>query len=247
MQKRGAQFVESVEALLTPLTSALDDLAELVCSVYQGRSELRPSDFETVNERVQLRLVELGGMVSGFGFMIAPGSVLDVDLLHIWWHFLDGKPYQQRLNLDRTSVEFYDYSEKEFYVLPEQTGMRHAAGPYIDYLGTNKHIVTYGIPVVCQGRFVGVAGADIDVQSLQGELIDILPDDIPLTALVINQRGRVIVSNDAKWATGSLYRNAELLEGLRSADPGGSFQGSQAVAWNFRSVNWAYVLLNGDT
>lgn len=245
VRHQGEQFVASAESLLAPLNTALDGLAELAGSVYDEGVDVRVSDFNDVNELVQIRLVELGGLVSGFGFMIAPGSVAEVDLLHIWWHFLDGKPYQQRLNLDPTSPAFYDYSEKEFYVLPEQTKARYAAGPYIDYLGTNKHIVTYCIPVMCHERFVGVAGADIDVQSLQGELIDLLPDDMPLTALVINQRGRVILSNDANWATGSLYRDAEMLGGLRQVGPGASFTSSSDVGWNFRGINWAFVLLGG--
>lgn len=91
----------------------------------------------------------------------------------------------------------------EWYRVPEATGERHVAGPFVDYLCSNEITITSSMPVVVDGAFWGVACADVLVSSLEQALLPEL-SSIPNAALV-NAGGRVVLSNDPDYETGDRY------------------------------------------
>ena len=65
------------------------------------------------------------------------------------------------MDLDPESAEFYDYTTMEWYREPERTGEHSVAGPYVDFICTQRVHVHAGGAGRCAGRFTGVAAADI--------------------------------------------------------------------------------------
>ena len=84
------------------------------------------------------------------------------------------------------------------------------AGPYVDYICTHKYTFTVSVPVVDDGRFVGVAGADI----LAGEVERMLLPGLSMLgrasrqAVLVSGNGRVIASGTAGILPGTVLRPA---------------------------------------
>ncbi|GAB2547961.1 hypothetical protein [Leucobacter ruminantium] len=91
----------------------------------------------------------------------------------------------------------------EWYRVPEATGERHVAGPFVDYLCSNEITITSSMPVAVDGVFCGVACADVLVSSLERALLPEL-SGIP-DAVLVNAGGRVVLSNDPDFETGDRH------------------------------------------
>lgn len=151
--------------------------------------------------------------VYGAGFIAA------VDLLsgarnHLsWWQGDD----RGKLVLAAQSVnkELIDYSDFEWFRVPMMTGAPHVAGPHVDYLCSDEYTITVAAPVYIDGDFVGVAGLDMLIDSVERQLLPRLSAlDAPVT--LVNGVGRVVLSSDAGHTTGDAVRGGRLAELQRS-------------------------------
>ena len=101
--------------------------------------------------------------------VFAPGVLADAPRWLEWWRSAPrrraGVP--RRVSLDPADPDFYDYERAEWFTTPRDTGERWIAGPFVDHSGTNEHILTLTLPVVRDGAFLGVAGADIAVGGIE--------------------------------------------------------------------------------
>ena len=93
------------------------------------------------------------------------------------------------------------------------TGRPHVAGPYVDYLCSDEYTMTAAWPVRVGGEFVGVAGLDILIDTIEQRLTP------PLAALgtpllLVNGVDRVLVSTDVRYSAGDVLRpdRIEVLE-----------------------------------
>ncbi len=120
-----------------------------------------------------------------------------------WWQRHNERVARLRLNFDPTSIDVYDYLQMDWYQLAQRGQARVAYGPYVDYSGSDMYTITATVPVVADGDFLGVAGADLVVGQVERKLIEVLrqsPDD----AVVVNTERRVIAANTPRWIVGSL-------------------------------------------
>jgi len=99
-----------------------------------------------------------------------------------------------------------DFRGLEWYRVPEATGRAHVTGPYVDHLCTFDFIVTLTLPVLVDGRMVGVIGADVSVTRLEQSLLPaLLGLDAP--AALVNAIGRVVISTEATLNAGDIVPN----------------------------------------
>jgi len=150
---------------------------------------------------------ELDLPVYGAGFIAALDSLADARSHLAWWQGAD----RAKLVLASQSVnkEHIDYSELEWYRVPQSTGHPHVAGPYVDYLCSDEYTITIAAPVALDGEFVGVAGLDLLIDQVERDLLPRLRafgDDIS----IVNGVGRVLLSTSARRETGDSIRGAEL-------------------------------------
>lgn len=111
-----------------------------------------------------------------------------------------------------------DLVRLEWYRIPEATGLRHVAGPFVDYLCSNEITITSSMPVELDGRFGGVICADVLVASLEEALLPRISEIADAT--LVNTSGRVVVSSDSDFETGDRYPGADPALGIESlADP----------------------------
>ncbi|MGW1894867.1 cache domain-containing protein [Streptomyces sp. NPDC002004] len=155
-------------------------------------------------------------LVSGIGFVAAPGLLRDVPAWLEWWQTgTDGGVRPLLLDLTPERSAYADYTHWEWYALPRDTGRRAVAGPYVDYLCSDEYSLTLSAPVRSGGRFVGVAAVDVYLRHFEGAVMPLL-QRLPGPAHLVNARGRVAASADSRHLAGSLTKGADfaaLLDG----------------------------------
>jgi hypothetical protein len=136
--------------------------------------------------------------------IIAPDVLADAPLwLEWWWAAPAGSPQQLRVNLDPSAPDFFDYTTAAWYA--EAARLRSggtATGPYVDYFCTGEYTITLSVPVRLDGRFLGVAAADLLVSNLEGQVLPALLGAGRPVALT-SPEGRVIAATTADLVPGA--------------------------------------------
>lgn len=157
-------------------------------------SALRPTIFEVLTTH--------RGLAAGAGVITAPDVLADAPLwLEWWWPSPAGSPEQLRVNLDPAAPDFYDYTAAAWYENALRFGGPQVTGPYVDYFCTGEYTITLSVPVRADGRFLGVAAADILVSSLEGQVLPGLLATGRQVALT-SPDGRVIAATARDYAPG---------------------------------------------
>ncbi|MEU8764107.1 cache domain-containing protein [Streptomyces sp. NPDC048659] len=148
-------------------------------------------------------------LVSGAGFVAAPGLLDDVPAWLEWWQRgPEGTVRPLLLDLDPAHSAFADYTHWDWYALPRETGRRAVAGPYVDYLCSEEYSLTLSAPVHVDGRFAGVAAADVYLRHFEAAVLPEL-QRLPVPARLVNARGRVAASTDPGHLAGSLTKGPD--------------------------------------
>jgi len=110
---------------------------------------------------------------------------------------------------DATSTEYYDFLRLPWFETPRRTGAPTLAGPYLDYLGVDDYVLTATVPILNDGTFIGVAGADLQVSDLERIMISRCRGLRTAVALVAAE-DRIVCSTSARYLPGDrLPREAE--------------------------------------
>ena len=188
-----AQF-EQIFASLEPIAAGFADLVADEAKRAEGLARLREVTFEVLDTH--------HGLVAGAGAIAAPGIMPDDHYwLEWWWTRTSGGPEALRVNLNPAAPDFFDYTGADWYQTPMRNSAPHVSGPYVDYACTNEYALTVAVPVTVQGRFAGVAAADVLVSSLEGLLLPELRT-LSRPAILLNSGGRVIASSSPDFASG---------------------------------------------
>jgi len=165
-----------------------------------------------VHDLVAGELASETRLITGAGFVAAPGFLKDAPWHLAWWlRRASGIERLQTVD-DPDADEFRDYTTLEWWRVPAVTGARHLTGPYVDYLCTDDYTVTVTTPVVIDGTLTGMAGVDVYVARLEQELLPVLQAGAPCT--LVNASARVVSSTVPRTATGALLRRPGLAEAL---------------------------------
>ncbi|BDZ55063.1 hypothetical protein GCM10025870_21360 [Agromyces marinus] len=98
-----------------------------------------------------------------------------------------------------------DYRELDWFRIPMLTGRSHVAGPYVDYLCSDEYTLTAAVPVTDADRFLGVAGLDVMIDTIERRLTPPLRE-LGEPLLLVNGVNRVLVSTDARYVAGDVLR-----------------------------------------
>lgn len=153
------------------------------------------------------------GTALGAGFVAARDALADRALYLAWWQGDD----QQLLGESEApaSGDPFDYTRREWFRVPEQTGHRHVTGPYVDYVCTDEYVVTCTVPVRVAGRLAGVVGADVLVETLEDQLLGVLRQ---AGATLVGDHGRSMVAADHRLAPGTLVDLRDVRERVECGD-----------------------------
>ena len=203
----GDEVVEHVSAIVEDVFDRLKPVLVAVESLLDEVDEVHAADLDRVRPQV---VDALGGLVIGAGYVAAPHVLADQEYGFEWWTAPDGaQPSQLFISLEPGSANFLDYTRQSWFTVSRDTGRRHVNGPYVDYLCTDEYTLTFTVPAQRAGSFAGVVGADVFVREFEHVLQPKLRR-LGSRAALVNAQGRVIVSNSARLATGSLMRDADV-------------------------------------
>jgi Methyl-accepting chemotaxis protein-like, first PDC sensor domain len=196
------QLAERASQSLEPVYGLLDRVADEVLHSRPSRAALTEAHLSGL-QRLLAELVAHEQGLWGMGFVAAPSVVEGRERYMAWWQRHNERVARLRLNFDPTSIDVYDYLQMDWYQLAQRGQARVAYGPYVDYSGSDMYTITATIPVVADGDFLGVAGADLVVGQVERKLIEVLRQSHE-DAVVVNTERRVIAANTPRWVVGSL-------------------------------------------
>jgi len=206
------QCATRIDASIRNVFQRLEAMAAEVQAIWRAAAQRGATpvarDFAALRPRIQRNLACSQCRMHGTGVVLEPGALADRDMFLEWWYQgPGGRAVQLALSFDRRSEHFYDYPDMPWYSRPRSTGRPSVEGPFVDLYGTDLYILAFSIPIQVDGRFVGVAAADIAVQAFEPVLLRNLLR-LGNEALVVNAEGRVVAANTANWFVGDMARQA---------------------------------------
>lgn len=224
------RLAEEVAAHIEPIYAPIDALGEKVVACRRTRGRLREQDLSPVAAMVRAKLPEQR-MYAGFGYVADSGIVeSEASDFMLWWQVRGSGASRLRLNLDPSAPDPYDYQSMPWFRTARDERRRVAHGPYVDYSGSELFTLTLAAPVLDGDDFLGITGADLNFLELERQLVGVLRC-AGTDACVVNDEGRVIATNTARWVVSSLIRG-ELASGT------GGIHGVAPVAGGY---GWSVV------
>lgn len=224
---------QQLDETLKTTFSQVRHLAEAAQAIWErieadGRQPTA-KDLASLRPTINQKLLAPGAFSCGGGVVVKPSSLADREMYIEWWYLAAaGKTLPLNPSFDQHRTSYYDYTKMPWYIRPKSTGFGAVEGPYIDLYGTNMYVLTFTVPILAQGRFVGVAGLDLPLHSIERRLLQCLLH-LKDETILISHDDRIIASNTANWMVGDLfsdlssqkYLNGDRLE-LSESDAGWS-------------------------
>jgi hypothetical protein len=141
-------------------------------------------------------------MADGAGFIFDPDRIAIAEQLIQWQVRSQAggfEPYG--FVYDTDSTEYYDFMRLPWFETPRRTGGPTLAGPYLDYLGVDDYVLTATVPITGGGVFVGVAGADIPVSTLERIVLSRCRG-LDVAVALVTAEDRIVCSNSAHYLPG---------------------------------------------
>jgi DNA-binding FadR family transcriptional regulator len=199
----------AVDEVFSVIVSVHDEVRRLHRFAEQAGGRLLRSELGPLRALLAGQLDRLP-IMAGVGMIFAP-EILGDEARWIEWLCTseDGPPEPLITTLDPAAPDFYDYEAAEWFHEPREHGTRWIAGPFVDHSGTDAHIFTLTQPVLDErGAFLGVAGADLTVDSVEAITRPALAA-VSGRAALLNHRGRVIAANTSDDLPGTLHQIAQ--------------------------------------
>lgn len=198
------QLNSTVGIIFNQVRPLVDATVELWARVRAEGRQPAVKDLALLRPVIDEQLLATGAFGCGGGVIVEPGCMADREMHLEWWYLADGgKTLPLRPNFDRRRENFYDYTSMPWYARPRDSSSSSVEGPYVDLYGTNMYVLTFTMPIIVEGDFIGVAGLDLSLHNVEKMLIRSLMG-LANEAVLISTEGRVIASNTANWMVGDL-------------------------------------------
>jgi hypothetical protein len=222
-----AARTRDVERIAGAVTAVIERVFDTVAEIHPVAREVLRAGVDggaaavDLEGRVRTLLAAPEQLAVGLGLIVAPRPANGFHRRLHWWQV---DPVADRLvalhpDLRSSSLGFYDYTAADWFDVPRRTGRRHVVGPYVDVHGTGRYVLTLTGPVLSDGEFLGVVGADVPVPRFEGHLLRALATVDP-SFLLLNEDDRVVLSTSPRWLVGDLARATDAPEGPATPVPG---------------------------
>lgn len=202
-------LVHAVTELAEEIYRSLGVIGDALTTLWESyaaklRQPPRSTDLAPLRDTIVGELERRGKLFESAGVVMADGVLADRPRYLEWW-FLGTEGGSQRLVLELNphNEYFYDYTTMEWFTIPRDQGRRWVHGPCLDYACTDQYVCTFAIPVtIDSSAFLGIAGADVPVASIEEVLLPRFRA-FGERVVLVNSEGRVIMGTDPEFITGS--------------------------------------------
>lgn len=212
----------TAEAISSSVGAVFDDLEKIAATVSGVADRVadvpRRSAYAFLKQDLAAFINRHSAVIVGAGIAYAPGSLPEAPLWLEWWRAAQagGEPRWVTHDLNPESLNYYDYTTREWFAVTTANGSPLAVGPYVDIGGINVNIITLCVPAATpQGTHV--LGCDLTLAKLEGVFLRALQLQDP-TVVLLGPTGRVIASNNARIASGTLFVEEDMQRVDRSVD-----------------------------
>lgn len=206
----------TAEAISSSVGSVFEDLEKIAGAVSVAAVNAsgipRRSAFHFLKQELANFIKQHSALIVGAGIAYAPGSLPEAPHWLEWWRAQpaassgDMRFVTHDLNPD--SLNYYDYSSREWFTIPSASGKPVAVGPYVDFGGINVNIITLCVPAATpQGTHI--LGGDLTLAKLERVFLRALQRHDP-SVVLLGPNSRVIASNDPRIASGTLLLDEDL-------------------------------------
>ena len=158
----GAYYSQRFSAVLAPV----ENLPESMVAVFDAGILTKPHEIEAAMRKL---MEEEVSEAYGTAMAFEPTTITTI---------IPGKRYycpyfhrrESQIVFDQLGNFTYNYFKWDWYTLPKKLGRSLWSEPYFDKGGGNVLMITYSVPFFRDGRFVGVATADLSLNDLQREI-----------------------------------------------------------------------------
>jgi hypothetical protein len=216
---------EALERTATALSSSISsvffDLEKIAGTVSAAAAAVsgvpRRSEFLFLKQDLANFIKLHADIIVGAGIAYAPGSLREATHWLEWWRTQrTGEPRFVTHDLNPDSLNYYDYTTRDWFTIPSASRQPVAVGPYVDFGGINVNIITLCVPApTAQG--IQILGCDLTLANLEGIFLRALQLREPVVVL-LGPNGRVIASNNARIATGTLFLEEDMARADISVD-----------------------------
>lgn len=199
-----------IEQSLDEVFSTAQRVRDRVLAIWRERADgdVHRGDLEALQPTIFAEL-DAHAHYTGAGFLAEPGALADAGRFLEWWQPGSGRGHERLvLDLDPGSPDVYDYPGMDWYV-GAKAGRPSVRGPYLDYAGADRFVLTFAVPVRVGDTFVGAAGVDVLMAAFDPLLFDHVRGGPGRLALV-DRDDRVIVSNSPEIAPSERLRGQTL-------------------------------------
>lgn len=197
---------QRIDVSISNIFARIDTLAEAVESIWRDANgaPLSSSDLARLRPLIEGGLTQPGACVEGFGVVLQPGVLQDKEM-YLEWRQLGpgGRTVPLCLNFNRRCENFYDYCAMPWFAIPRDSGRSSVVGPYVDLYGQDMYILTFSRPLQVDGRFLGVAAADIALNRFE-RVVTAKLMRLEHEALILSSEGRVVAANTANFIAGEI-------------------------------------------
>lgn len=212
------QAAEQVAGVVEDIFSALREGAAEAARLWSEVSEagtVTTSQLAALRPSIERRLATHRHF-DGTGLVVDPSALRDADRYQEWWRPSVAGLYEFLDVNTGFGEEPYDYTTMSWFVGAAH-GLDSVRGPYVDLSGSDLYVLTFAVPAVHEGNFIGVSGADITVSSFENLVIADL-SALDSEVVVVNSADRVVISSSPDYSPGERMRAAARTDALIGGD-----------------------------
>lgn len=208
------RFSHSLAAELDLVFSDLQDEAALITSRLGGENSdnfrwgpFQPRQLALIETAAE-RILNRHTLVAGAGAIFDPDRIASPEQL-IPWRVrgkVHGTTEPYGFNFDEHSSDYYNFMELPWFTVPKATGEPKLTPPYVDFLGVDEYILTASVPFTDSFGFVGVAGADIEVKTLESVMMR-AAKEVSAPFVLLGAENRIVSSTTARFLPGELLND----------------------------------------
>ena len=201
VESTAREVAEWFSRIIDDLARLADESSAAMALARGKRPALTPRDLKATGPAAA-RFLDKHPEHEAAGIILRPGVVGADGEIEWWKRDLDGSLRTILFSLTPHTAGFYDFETLEWFSNVVTTGRPTLTGPYVDYAGMDKYIVTTTVPLRDGEKIVGAAGCDIEMRALEPALMPLLRR-VKADVAIVSQHDRIVLGNSGRFLVGN--------------------------------------------